>query len=135
MQDQIDYDENMSGTSALIMNDPATHKPISPIVELGIRGLDNLTNNMIGGGLYILIAETPSARFPVLAGSIGMALKGGLSCTVIVPSNPESFIQRIEAFDKSITPDLITSNRLRRGGRELVPIYRDGQHHRWEAWD
>jgi cellulose biosynthesis protein BcsE len=112
VRDQIDYDEKMSGTSALIMNDPATLKPISPAVELGIRGLDNLTNNMIGGGLYILIAETPSARFPVLAGSIGMALEVGLPCTVIVPSNPESFIQRIETFDKSITPDLITSNRL-----------------------
>ena len=96
----------------MIMNDPATIQPISPAVELGIRGLDNLTNNMIGGGLYILIAETPSARFPVLASSIGMALNVGLPCTVIVPSNPESFIQRIESFDKSITPDLITSNRL-----------------------
>ena len=94
------------------MNDPASLKPISPAVELGIHGLDNLTNNMIGGGLYILIAETPSARFPVLAASIGAALRDRLSCTVIVPSNPESFIQRIESFDKSITPDLITSTRL-----------------------
>jgi len=102
----------MSGTSALIMNDPAFPKPISPAVELGIHGLDNLTNNMIGGGLYILIAETPSARFPILASSIGTALKDNLSCTVIVPSNPASFIQRIESFDNSITPDLITNNRL-----------------------
>ncbi len=94
------------------MNDPATLKPISPAVELGIRGLDNLTNNMIGGGLYILIAETPSARFPILASSLGKAFKDGLSCTIIVPSNPESFIQRIETFDKSITSDSITSRRL-----------------------
>ena len=94
------------------MNDPAALSPISPAVQLAIRGLDNLTNNMVGGGLYVLIAETPSARFPILAGSLGKAFKDGLSCTVIVPSNPESFIQRIESFDKSITPDLITNKRL-----------------------
>ena len=94
------------------MNDPAALSPISPAVQLAIRGLDNLTNNMVGGGLYVLIAETPSARFPILAGSLGKAFKDGLSCTVIVPSNPESIIQRTESFDKSITPDLITNKRL-----------------------
>ncbi len=96
----------------MIMNDPVALAPISPAVQLAIRGLDNLTNNMVGGGLYVLIAETPSARFPILAGSLGKALKDGLSCTVIVPSNPESFIQRVESFDKSITSDLITNKRL-----------------------
>lgn len=94
------------------MNDPVTLLPVSPAVQLSIRGLDNLTNNLIVGGLYILIAETPSARFPVLAGSLGAALKDGLPCTVIVPSNPESFIQRIESFGHSITPGLTTSDRL-----------------------
>ena len=47
------------------MNDPAALSPISPAVQLDIRGLDNLTNNMVGGGLYVLIAETPQ---PVLVG-------------------------------------------------------------------
>lgn len=93
------------------MNDPAL-APIAPVVRIGIRGLENLTNHMISGGLYILIAETPSARFPMLAGSLGSALKEGLACTVIVPANPELFIQRIESFDSSITPELISANRL-----------------------
>lgn len=94
------------------MNDEATLAPTVPVVRIGIRGLTNLTNNMIGGGLYVLIAETPSARFPMLAGSLGSALKEGLACTVIVPANPEQFLQRIESFDSSITPELITANRL-----------------------
>lgn len=94
------------------MNDPAAIEPEVPVVRLGVRGLDNLTNNMIGGGLYVLVAETPSARFPLLANSLGSALRDGLNCTVIVPANPESFIQRIQSFDRSITPDLIIDRRL-----------------------
>lgn len=94
------------------MNDPAALAPIAPVVRIGVRGLENLTNHMISGGLYILIAETPSARFPMLAGSLGSALKDGLACTVIVPANPELFIQRIESFDSSITRELISANRL-----------------------
>lgn len=94
------------------MNDPAAIAPEAPVVQLGIRGLEQLTNSMIDGGLYVLVAETPSARFPLLANSLGGALKEGLNCTVIVPSNPESFLQRIESFDRSITQDLVTSKRL-----------------------
>lgn len=94
------------------MNDPAAIAPEAPVVHLGIRGLEHLTNNMIDGGLYVLVAETPSARFPLLANSLGGALKEGLSCTVIVPNNPASFLQRIESFDRSINQDLITSKQL-----------------------
>lgn len=94
------------------MNDPAAMATEGPIVRMGIRGLDNLTNNMIGGGLYVLVAETPSARFPMLANSLGSALRDGLNCTVIVPANPESFLQRIQSFDRSITADAIANRRL-----------------------
>ncbi len=94
------------------MNDPAAIAPEAPVVQLGIRGLEQLTNSMIEGGLYVLVAETPSARFPLLANSLGGALKQSLSCTVIVPNNPESFLQRIQSFDRSITQDLIASKHL-----------------------
>ncbi len=94
------------------MSEPAAIAPVAPVVQIGIKGLTNLTNNMVGGGLYILIAETPSARFPMLAGNLGSALSNGLTCTLIVHSNPELFIQRIESFERSIRPQLILENRL-----------------------
>ncbi len=80
------------------MNDLVTPAPMAPVVRIGVRGLPNLTDNMITGGLYVLIAATPSARFPILAGSLGSALNDDLPCTVIVPVNPELFVQRIESF-------------------------------------
>ncbi len=95
------------------MNDPALLEPITPVVRIGMRGLANLTNNMIGGGLYVLIAETPSARFPMLAESLGNVLKDGMPCTVIVSANhPDLFLQRVQSFDSSITPELVVANRL-----------------------
>lgn len=94
------------------MNDPVTLAPMTSVVRLGIRGLPNLTNSMICGGLYVLIAETPSARFSILAGSLDSALKDDLACTVIVPANPELFIQKIESFGYFDAPELIAANRL-----------------------
>lgn len=94
------------------MNDSVPPVPLIPIVQIGIRGLPNLTNSMISGGLYVLIAETPSARFPMLAGNLGSALKNELPCTVIVPANPELFIQRIESFGNFNAAELIAANRL-----------------------
>ncbi|MDO8774918.1 MAG: BcsE family c-di-GMP-binding protein [Burkholderiaceae bacterium] len=94
------------------MNDPVSPVPLAPIVQIGIRGLPNLTSSMISGGLYVLIAETPSARFPMLAGSLGSALKDELPCTVIAPANPELLIQRIESFGNFNAAELIAANRL-----------------------
>lgn len=84
----------------------------APLVRLGIQGLPNLTDCMNAGGLYILIAETPSARFPIVAKTLANALNEGVSCSVIVHSNPESFIRRIESFGHLNTPELLASNRL-----------------------
>ncbi|QDL53088.1 BcsE family c-di-GMP-binding protein [Rhodoferax aquaticus] len=78
------------------MTDPAA--PNIPVVRVGVSGLPNLTDSMTIGGAYVLVAETPSARFPLLAASLSSALEQGLPCTVIVPANPEQFIQRIDSF-------------------------------------
>lgn len=94
------------------MNDPVPHAPLTPAARIGIRGLPNLTDNMIGGGLYVLIAETPSARFPILAGSLARAIEDGLMCTVVVPANPELFIQRMESYGDLHVPELLAANRL-----------------------
>lgn len=81
-------------------------------VGIGIQGLPNLTANMISGGLYVLIAELPSARFPLLAGGLGSALKADQICNVIVPANPELFIRRVESFDCFNAPELMAANKL-----------------------
>ncbi len=94
------------------MNDSQNLDPSYQVIEIGIKGLPELSANMISGGLYALKAETPSARYPLLAGSLVSALKSGLTCTVIVPSKPEVFIQRIESFGGLDANQLISDDRL-----------------------
>ena len=94
------------------MNDSFPANSTMPVVGLGVRGLPNLTGNMIGGGLYVLIAETPSARFPILAENLAKALNDELSCSIVVPSNPEGFLQRVEMMGKLNAMELIAANQL-----------------------
>ncbi len=94
------------------MNDPVPHTAMTPAARIGIRGLPNLTDNMMVGGLYVLIAETPSARFPILAGSLACAVEDGLMCTVVVPAEPELFIQRMESYGDLQVSGLLATNRL-----------------------
>ena len=77
-------------------NNPADATAIN--VDLCIEGMPTLTNGMIQGGLYVMIAATPSARFSILASSIGHALDGGVPVNVVVPAHPALFLQRINAF-------------------------------------
>ena len=85
---------------------------MSSDVGIGIQGLPNLSANMISGGLYVLIAELPSARFPLLASGLGSALKANQICNVIVHANPELFIRRVESFDCFNAPELMATNQL-----------------------
>lgn len=94
------------------MDDSATLVTTAPPMRLGIQGLPNLTDSMNAGGLYILIAETPSARFPILAKTLATALASGVTCSVVVHANAESFIQRIESFGHLNMPELLASGRL-----------------------
>ncbi|MBS3996542.1 MAG: hypothetical protein KGZ67_04295 [Hydrogenophaga sp.] len=82
------------------------------VVRIGIRGLPDLASSMLGGGLYVLIAKTTSARFPLLAGSIARALEDGLESAVIVSANPAQFIQRIESLARLDTAALVAAQRL-----------------------
>ncbi len=97
---------------ALVLNNSLISPSIPPAVSIGIQGLPNLTAEMISGGLYVLIAELPSARFPLLAGGLGSALKAHQICNVIIPTNPELFIRRVESFDCFNAPELIDTNQL-----------------------
>lgn len=67
---------------------------------------------MISGGLYVLIAELPSARFPLLAGGLASALKTNKICNVIVSANPELFIRRVESFDCFSANELVAASQL-----------------------
>lgn len=96
----------------LALNNPLIPSSMTSAVGIGIQGLPNLTANMISGGLYVLIAELPSARFPLLAGGLGSALKSNQICNVIVPANPELFIRRVESFDCFNAPELMAANKL-----------------------
>lgn len=94
------------------MNDLASYPSLTLSARVGIHGLPHLVDSMVGGGVYALIAETPTARFPILAESLSKAIQDGLVCTVIVPSEPAVFIQRIESFDHLNVSELLAANRL-----------------------
>jgi len=68
------------------------------MISLGVPGLPSLTDGLVVGGLYLLIAETASARFPILAASLSAGLGRGTKCRIVLPQNPEVFIQRLESF-------------------------------------
>jgi cellulose biosynthesis protein BcsE len=92
------------------MNDATA--PLNAFVRLGVRGLPNLTDNMFHGGLYVLLAETTSVRFPILAESLANALNDGFPCTIVVPSHPDAFLQRVEASGSLNSTELIAADRL-----------------------
>lgn len=94
------------------MNDPISYPSLTLTARVGIRGLPHLVDRMVGGGLYALIAETPTARFPILAESLNSAIQDGLICTVVVPSEPAQFIQRIESFGDLNVHELLSTNHL-----------------------
>ena len=95
-----------------VLNNPAAQSPVTSNVGIGIQGMTNLTASMISGGLYVLIAELPSARFPLLAGGLGSALGANQICNVIVQNNPELFIRRVESFDCFNVSKMMALNRL-----------------------
>ncbi len=94
------------------MNHPITHPSTTSNVGLGIQGLSNLTASMMDGGLYVLVAELPSARFPLLAGGLESALRANRTCNVVVQNNPELFIRRVESFDCFNASELMGTNQL-----------------------
>lgn len=85
---------------------------LAATARLGISGLPNLADSMIRGGLYVLIAEMPPARFPVLAASLGAAVESHLFCNVITANNPDQFIERIESFGTFNATELIEADRM-----------------------
>ena len=72
---------------------------IAPLnARLGLPGLPDLTDNLVVGGLYLLIAETASARFPLLATSLADGLDRGVNCRLLLQQNPETLVDRLQSF-------------------------------------
>ena len=66
--------------------------------RLCVPGLPSLTDTMLAGGVYAVIAEMPPSRIPLLVSSLEYAGSTGLNCSIIVASNPAAFLERIDAF-------------------------------------
>lgn len=86
--------------------------PVLANARLSIPGLPSLTDQMLSGGLYALIAEMPPARVPVLASSLQYAWSKQQNCTVILPSHPEAFLERIDALGVYDTSRALESGKL-----------------------
>lgn len=80
--------------------------------RLNLPGLPSLTDQMLVGGLYALIAEMPPSRVPLLASSLAHAWNRGMDCTIILPSHPEAFLERIDALGIYDTRQAIDSGQL-----------------------
>ncbi|MFZ6876177.1 BcsE family c-di-GMP-binding protein [Undibacterium sp. Di27W] len=86
--------------------------PVLANASLSIPGLPSLTDQMLNGGLYALIAEMPPARVPVLASSLQYAWSKQQNCTIILPSHPEAFLERIDALGVYDTSRALESGKL-----------------------
>lgn len=69
--------------------------PKNPAIRLFVSDLPETTDAMIPGGVYALIADTPPARFPVLAASLAGAVDRGVTATLLVATPPKTFIDRL----------------------------------------
>ncbi len=87
-----------SSANSLVAADAAALSATPAVVRLGIPGLASLTDSMMAGSLYALVAEAPPTRYPLIASSLAHALKHNIPCTIVVPANPEQFIARIKGF-------------------------------------
>lgn len=64
-------------------------------IRLFISDLPDTTDSMSPGGVYAMIAETPPARFPIVATSMAGAVGSGTAATLLVPSSPKIFVERL----------------------------------------
>lgn len=90
-----------------------SHTTSTAGARLGLPGLPALMDNLAAGGIYLLLAETATTRFPLLASSLNQAQVAGVAGTVILPVNPELFVERMNGFGLFSTADLVASNKLK----------------------
>ena len=69
--------------------------PNTAALRLFVQDLPATTDAMLPGGVYAMIAESLPARFPILAGSLAGVLASGVPATLLLPSDPGAFVQRL----------------------------------------
>lgn len=75
---------------------PATEDSLSPITLLGGLGLDGF-DELLPGGVYALVPQSPPARFPLWARLLKDAVTSGRVCHVLLRTEPAEFLARLEA--------------------------------------
>jgi cellulose biosynthesis protein BcsE len=80
--------------------------------RLNITDLPSLSDCMSKGGMYALIADTPPTRFPILASCLYAALQDGLPCTIILPEQAETFLERVKFYGQLDTDDALSKGEL-----------------------
>lgn len=99
------------GSSAMsTLPTPGAVAPV--VVRLGIPGLASLTDSMMAGSLYALVAEAPPTRYPLIASSLAHALEHEIPCTVVVPAHPEQFIARIAGLARFDMQTAVAEGRI-----------------------
>ncbi len=101
-----------SSANSLVAADAAALSATPAVVRLGIPGLASLTDSMMAGSLYALVAEAPPTRYPLIASSLAHALKHDIACTIVVPANPEQFIARIAGFARFDLETAVAEGRI-----------------------
>lgn len=81
-------------------------------VRLFISDLPEVTDTMIPGGVYAMIAETPPARFPVLAVSMSGVSQSGITVTLLVATAPKVFIERISQLGFPAADEALDTGRF-----------------------
>lgn len=75
---------------------PATEDSLSPITLLGGQGLDGF-DELLPGGVYALVPQSPPARFPLWARLLKDAVATGRVCHVLLRTEPAEFLARLDA--------------------------------------
>ena len=75
---------------------PDSPVPVAPVCLLGGLGVDGF-DEMLAGGVYALVPQSPPARFPVWARLLMSAVATGRVCHVLLRTDPAEFLSRLES--------------------------------------
>ena len=75
---------------------PDGPNPVAPVCLLGGLGTDGF-DEMLSGGVYALVPQSPPARFPVWARLLMSAVATGRVCHVLLRTDPAEFLSRLES--------------------------------------
>ena len=66
-------------------------------IRLFVPALPDTTDAMVTGGVYAMVADTPPARFPVLAATLEGNRQQRRPLTLLVATDPKTFLDRLSS--------------------------------------